>query len=195
MRINELGQWAANIADGIAAWDFITCFMNSHDEGGIVADFVVYWLVATFILVCLSFFICTPLVKSRIHRRRNARFRASYLAGYLANSSSRARRYCRGLFSPVERRLKPHQADACADGVNDLHGTKGQKEQHGTLLAEVVSLGRNRVISHLIFHTLFRQCECHTIFARKALKHDTINIYLLYLNDDQRDNAVFTWIE
>jgi hypothetical protein len=81
-RGNELGQWAANIAGGLAAWIFMACFMNSVDEGGVIAGFVVYWLVATFLLVCISFFICTPLVKGRILRRRNARFRSRYLPGY-----------------------------------------------------------------------------------------------------------------
>jgi predicted membrane protein len=81
-RGNELGQWAANIAGGIAAWIFMAMFMNSRDEGGIIAGFVVYWLVATFILVCISFFICTPLVKSRILKRRNNRFRSQYLPSY-----------------------------------------------------------------------------------------------------------------
>ncbi len=60
----------------------MACFMNSVDEGGVIAGFVVYWLVATFLLVCISFFICTPLVKGRILRRRNARFRSRYLPGY-----------------------------------------------------------------------------------------------------------------
>jgi hypothetical protein len=81
-RGNELGQWAANIAGGCAAAIFMSCFFNFQDAGGIVAGTVVYWLVATFILVCISFFICTPLVKSRIRRSRNARFRAKYLPGY-----------------------------------------------------------------------------------------------------------------
>jgi len=81
-RGNELGQWAANIAGAIAAWIFMACFMNSVDEKGIITGFVVYWLVATFLLVCISFFICTPLVKRRIRRRRNARFRSKYLPGY-----------------------------------------------------------------------------------------------------------------
>jgi len=56
--------------------------MNSVDEKGIITGFVVYWLVATFLLVCISFFICTPLVKRRIRKRRNARFRSKYLPGY-----------------------------------------------------------------------------------------------------------------
>ncbi len=55
--------------------------MNSVDDKGIIAGFVVHWLVATFLLVCISFFICTPLVKRRILRCRNARFRSKYFPG------------------------------------------------------------------------------------------------------------------
>ena len=39
-RGNELGQWAANIAGAVAAWNFMACFMNSVDEGGVIAGFV-----------------------------------------------------------------------------------------------------------------------------------------------------------
>ena len=81
---NELGQWAANIAGGVVAWQMMKIVWNSSDETGIIAGFAVYWLVATFILVTISFLILTPLVKWRILKKRTAQFKAKYLPGYRA---------------------------------------------------------------------------------------------------------------
>jgi hypothetical protein len=81
-RGNELGQWAANIAGGYAAWKIMAEFIPSHDETGISAQFAIYWLIATVILVTISFLILTPTVKWFIRKRRNNRFRSKYLAAY-----------------------------------------------------------------------------------------------------------------
>ena len=81
-RGNELGQWAANLAGGVVAWEMMGTVWNSFENGEINTGFVVYWLVAWFILVTISFFILTPTVKWLIRRKRNKRFRAKYLPGY-----------------------------------------------------------------------------------------------------------------
>jgi len=44
--------------------------------------FVVSWIVATLMLITVSFFIITPLVKTFISRRRNGRFNTRYLPGF-----------------------------------------------------------------------------------------------------------------
>ncbi len=83
-RGNELGQWAANIAGAYVAARVLNHFlpMYDHSLGEYDPGAIVAWLVATFLLVVISFFILTPLVKSFILKRRNARFNAKYLPGY-----------------------------------------------------------------------------------------------------------------
>lgn len=81
-RGNELGQWAANIAGGFVAAKVLALFLPMYGGGELDMGFVVSWIVATLMLITVSFFIITPLVKWFIARRRNGRFNARYLPGY-----------------------------------------------------------------------------------------------------------------
>jgi hypothetical protein len=81
-RGNELGQWSANLVGAYVAWKVLALFLPPYAGNQLDTGFVVAWLVACFMLVVASFFIITPLVKSFIRKRRNARFNTRYLPGY-----------------------------------------------------------------------------------------------------------------
>jgi len=81
-RGNELGQWAANIAGGYVAAKVLNIFLPMYAGRELDMGFVVSWIAATLMLVTVSFFILTPLVKSFILKRRNASFNARYLSGF-----------------------------------------------------------------------------------------------------------------
>jgi len=82
-RGNELGQWAANIAGGLTAAAGLNMFLPMYERpGSLDPGFIVAWLFATFVLITISFFILTPLVKSLILKKRNARFTRNYLPGF-----------------------------------------------------------------------------------------------------------------
>ena len=81
-RGNELGQWAANIAGGYVAAKVLNLFLPMYAGRELDMGFVVSWIAATLMLVTVSFFILTPLVKSFILKRRNARFNRRYLPGF-----------------------------------------------------------------------------------------------------------------
>ena len=81
-RGNELGQWAANIAGGYTAAKVLNLFLPMYAGRELDMGFVVSWIAATLMLVTVSFFILTPLVKSFILKRRNARFNSKYLPGF-----------------------------------------------------------------------------------------------------------------
>lgn len=81
-RGNELGQWAANIAGGYVAAKVLAHFLPMYAGNELDMGFVVSWIVATLMLITISFFILTPLVKSFILKRRTARFNSKYLPGF-----------------------------------------------------------------------------------------------------------------
>jgi hypothetical protein len=81
-RGNELGQWAANLAGGYVAAKVLNLFLPMYAGNELDMGFVVSWIAATLMLVTVSFFIITPLVKWYILKRRTARFNARYLPGF-----------------------------------------------------------------------------------------------------------------
>jgi hypothetical protein len=81
-RGNELGQWAANLAGAWAAWEIQKLFLPTYIDGQLNMGFVVPWLFECLVLVTISFLILTPMVKSRIFKKRDAAFRRRYFAAY-----------------------------------------------------------------------------------------------------------------
>src|SRR5262249_16108495 len=77
----EFVQWSANLACGVGSALVTVRYIPMFDRGSLFAGFLVWWFVGALILVTSSFFLVTPLMTSKVRKRREAVFKKKYFAG------------------------------------------------------------------------------------------------------------------
>jgi hypothetical protein len=78
----ELSQWLANLVAAAGAALTVNLYLPMHFRGQLSGSFLIWWLVGTFVLVTISFFLVTPRVTRTIQGGRYRAFERDYLPDF-----------------------------------------------------------------------------------------------------------------